>query len=479
MSNKPKNREAIPSFGPSDYLRYQVEEFGPYKTGNSLEIYRLPPAPAIQDDLRRARDLWLKKTLLEGLSNSGWSTISRSRTETIRGLTRGEWETEHMTQQMSANEALEFAKKMRDAAQAQRLSEQYNKGGLGGLPSLGEGETGEAKAKAKPAKTTLPAPAPTPAPSNEPPEAPLQPIDMEAKASASIALGPVLGGAVETLARSVAQDVVQTLRRHVAPVVLELRAPGSAPKILEGRQHPSFQETLRLVAAGVNVLLVGPAGCGKTHMSRQIAEALDLPFGAISGSAGASEAQLTGRLLPTGEGGRFEYVSTPFVDLYQEGGVFLFDEMDAFDPNALLVVNSALANGGFFVESRKAGGGDPWIKRHDKAVMIGAANTYGQGMGTMYVGRSQLDAATLDRWYVIEMDYDEELEREMGEEAVVTWVWKIRRRAREAQLRRVVSTRMISKGSAAVRAGLEISRVKRQLLAGWTKDELSKIGESV
>jgi hypothetical protein len=48
-----------------------------------------------------------------------------------------------------------------------------------------------------------------------------------------------------------------------------------------------------------------------------------------------------------------------------------------------------------------------------------AANTYGTGADALYVGRNQLDAATLDRFYVVEMDYDRKLEAKLAPEEVV------------------------------------------------------------
>lgn len=355
------------------------------------------------------------------------------------------------------------------------------------LAKLAAASKARRQGAAEPAPATQPAPQPVivqavVAPAAEPVAAPVvaaQPAPAPAAPSPGLAvLGPVFGEAVQALAEDVAERTVHRLRQIAAPATIAVSLNGREPKIIAGRQHPQFQKVLQLVGAGVNVLLVGPAGCGKSHLCEQVATALELPFGAISGSAGASEAQLTGRLLPTGEGGRFEYVSSPFVELYEEGGVFLFDELDAFDPNMLLVVNSALANGHIHIEARKASGHDAWVKRHENSVLLGAANTYGtSGGGTLYVGRSQLDAATLDRWYVVEMDYDTALEEEASDPRLLHWAWSLRQKVREAGLRRVVSTRLIQKGTKALKAGLPLKEVKEDLLRGWTRDEKAKVGE--
>lgn len=241
--------------------------------------------------------------------------------------------------------------------------------------------------------------------------------------------------------------------------------------------HPMFQKVLKLVASGVNVLIVGPAGCGKTTLAHMVAKAMKRKFGMLSCTSGASESQLTGWLLPVGAGkkaGEFTYVPSEFVKMYEEGnGIFLFDEFDAADPNMLLVINSALANGSLHVPQRHE---EPLVKRGKNFGMIAAANTYGSGADMLYAGRNQLDAATLDRFYVVEMDYDVALEKSLAPEEAVKWVWEIRSKVKASRLRRVISTRAVQKLGAALSAGIDFAEAKRDLLTGWTTDELMKVG---
>src|SRR5262245_10368722 len=155
---------------------------------------------------------------------------------------------------------------------------------------------------------------------------------------------------------------------------------------VEGKPHRALPKAL--ARARRPVLLVGPAGSGKTHLAEQVAKALGLPFAFIACSAGMSEGQLLGRLVPTGEAGKFEYLISEFVRCYENGGVFLFDEIDAADSNTLLVLNSALANGRMALPNRPE---KPFADRHPDFVCFAAANTFGTGADRMYVGRNQLD----------------------------------------------------------------------------------------
>lgn len=292
--------------------------------------------------------------------------------------------------------------------------------------------------------------------------------------------------AVRNIALEAALEVVQpiggqleAMRESIAKVaqrpILHVQIKDAPQVVIEDHVHPVFDKVLKYASAGLNVMLKGPAGCGKTHLCEMVSKAMRLPFGAISGSAGASESQLVGRLLPTGDSGRFEYHASPFVNLYENGGCFLFDEIDAFDPNMLLVVNTAAANGHFHVEARSE---KPNVMKHKTSVLLAAANTFGNGPDALYVGRNQLDAATLDRWYVIEMGYDRDFEAQLAAPEIVNWVWSLRAKVDAAKLRRVVSTRMIQKAHLATIAGTSLKDVKRELLNGWTRDELGKVGEA-
>jgi energy-coupling factor transporter ATP-binding protein EcfA2 len=318
----------------------------------------------------------------------------------------------------------------------------------------------------------------------------------DAAAAAVAALQALIGTAKpatldpEQVRAIVADEVARLAPRRViieAPQAVEL-APGD-------HLHPMFGKVLRLVRAGLNVMLVGPAGSGKTTLAAQVAKAMQLPFSTNSCSAGMSESQLSGWLLPTGDHGRFEYVPSPFVTAYENGGLHLFDEMDAADSNTLVFLNSAFANGHMSIAQRFTA---PTVTKHSQTVLVAACNTFGTGADAQYVGRNAIDAATLDRFYVIQCGYIDSLERAIaGLEPVPfaewepctvdiegdcqllgRWILALRDKAATAKLRRVISTRMIQKAVAARRAGVPMIEVRRDLLAGWTRDELAKVQES-
>lgn len=273
-----------------------------------------------------------------------------------------------------------------------------------------------------------------------------------------------------------------------------IQVPGFEPIKLEGFQHPLFEKVLRLVGAGLNVMLVGEAGTGKTFLAHQVSQAFSRDFGTVHCTAGMSESHVSGYLLPTGEAGRFEYHPAEFVRMYESGNcVFLLDEMDAADPNVLMFLNGALANGVLHIPHRLQGS---CVKRGPNVAIMAAVNTFGHGANAKYQGRNALDGATLDRFYLVEMGYDDARERAMFGTAsnqtpwkpskhvpddveireLGEWVLNLRERVRTSQLRRIVG-RTLDKALTALKVGVPMAEVKRDVLLGWTKDELVKVGE--
>jgi cobaltochelatase CobS len=243
--------------------------------------------------------------------------------------------------------------------------------------------------------------------------------------------------------RATLKDEVNTILKEAAekakPIVIK---DGAKLRKVEGVLPAEFTKMVQLANARIPILLVGPAGCGKTYLCEKLGEALGLETSDQSCSEGMSESVFNGLLLPIGKGGEFKHVPSPFMSRYEEGGVMLLDEMDAGDSNLFTYINKAIANSSYTVAQRWT---DPVVKKHKDFVLVAAANTFGHGADSMYVGRNQLDAATLDRFKVglITMDYSREVESSLAPVELCEWAWRIRDAIRVNKLRRVMSTRVI------------------------------------
>ena len=190
-------------------------------------------------------------------------------------------------------------------------------------------------------------------------------------------------------------SILESKLAGVKPEAIEIKEKKASGKTsvrkVKGVFPSYFALIVKLASIRQNVLMVGPSGSGKTFLASKVAEALELSFAFVSCSAGMSEGNLAGRLLPIEVGGRFVYVPAPFVDAYENGGVFLFDEIDSADANTLTFINAALANGHLSLPQRPD---KPVAARHEDFVCLAAANTLGHGASRIYAGRNQLDGAT-------------------------------------------------------------------------------------
>jgi len=191
---------------------------------------------------------------------------------------------------------------------------------------------------------------------------------------------------------------------------------------------------LNTIQAGIkNLWLVGPAGCGKTVMSENVAKRLKRESFVISCGLGTSATEFLGYKYPSRE-------STKFADFYEKASVIILDEFTALDPSVAQVANSALANG--FVNTTTG------IKRrHEDCIIIATSNTFGQGANRQYVSNNQLDASTIDRFVggILEVDYSIEYESQFDND-VVNYIWLLRDVIKKNALRRIASTRMIING---------------------------------
>ena len=255
---------------------------------------------------------------------------------------------------------------------------------------------------------------------------------------------------------------------------IEIKRPDGSTQRIEG-QHERFGDLLALVSAGLSVLMVGPAGGGKTEAARKVAEAIEAEnFTPLSLGPQTTQASVFGYCSATGD-----YVSTPFRRAYEGGGLILLDELDRCNERVSVTLNAAIANG-------RCAFPDGTVDRHPQCYIIAAANTTGHGADRQYVSARQQDAALLDRFAVLDWQYDLAFEtaltRQLCAEHADEWLATVRRvraRAEELGLRYVVSPRASLQGATLLAAG--VSRklaVETVLFRGWSDDDRSKV-ESV
>lgn len=199
-----------------------------------------------------------------------------------------------------------------------------------------------------------------------------------------------------------------------------------------GFYHERFEQILMQTQLDEPIMLIGPAGSGKNVAISQVADALGLHMYYTNNAS--NEFKLTGFIDAGGN-----YRDTEFYKAFKNGGVFFLDEIDNSDPSALIVINSALANGYMAFPHET-------IERHPDFRIIAAANTWGKGADLQYVGRNALDGATLDRFDNIFFDYDKRLEQALyPNDEVLQFMWAFRNAVYQSKISHIVSTRGIGK----------------------------------
>lgn len=243
----------------------------------------------------------------------------------------------------------------------------------------------------------------------------------------------------------VEQNIDQTLRNIFDRILEEytktINVPVSYNVYLNGNQvgktqggfyHEKYPQILRQIQLDEPIMLIGPAGSGKNVACAQVAESLGLHMYYTNNAS--NEFKLTGFIDAGGN-----YRDTEFYKAFKNGGLFFLDEIDNSDPSALIVINSALANGYMAFPHET-------IDRHPDFRIIAAANTWGKGADLQYVGRNALDAATLDRFDNIFFDYDRHLEECLyPNQEVLKFMWSFRDAVLQSKIPHVVSTRGIGK----------------------------------
>lgn len=176
-----------------------------------------------------------------------------------------------------------------------------------------------------------------------------------------------------------------------------------APPVAVGRQHYMMPNALAMAAAvrrtGV-VYMVGPAGTGKSTAGAVIAKAVNArKFIPITCGQSLDETDFLGFLNV--QGGFVDKWGV--ADLFENGGMLFLDEVGNNSPSGAVAVNGILVN------NEVAFAGGKVIHRHPDFMVVCADNTFGRGADAMYIGRSQLDAATLNRMCYLMWDTDWQL----------------------------------------------------------------------
>ena len=156
---------------------------------------------------------------------------------------------------------------------------------------------------------------------------------------------------------------------------------------------------VRSAVRGKNIMMTGPAGCGKTLAAKSLINGLDRPnFYFNLGATQDPRATLIGNVHFDKSKGTY-FSESLFVKAIQTpNAVILMDELTRAHPDAWNILMTVLDQGQRYLRLDEADG-QQTIKVAEGVCFVATAN-----IGNEYTATRQLDKALMDRFVVIEMD---------------------------------------------------------------------------
>lgn len=267
---------------------------------------------------------------------------------------------------------------------------------------------------------------------------------------------------IETAKPEIDKHIIETF--GILPQVHKVESPKGTREV-KGVTHEAFDKVLKLVNLDIPVFLSGAAGTGKNVICKQVAEGLGLDF--YFTNAVTQEYQLKGFIDANGT-----FHETQFYKAFTKGGLFFLDEMDGSIPETLIILNAAIANRYFDFPTGK-------VEAHPDFRVIAAGNTVGTGADIEYTGRFQLDASSLDRFALVEIDYSPAIENGVtgGNNELCAFARMFRKVTNQTGIRCLFSYRSMERISKLEEmGGFELPEIlKISLTKGLRQDDLNII----
>jgi len=156
---------------------------------------------------------------------------------------------------------------------------------------------------------------------------------------------------------------------------------------------------IRSAVRAKNIMMTGPAGCGKTMAAKALVNALDRPdFYFNLGATQDPRATLIGNTQFSKDKGTFFSESSFVKAIKTPNAVILLDELSRAHPDAWNILMTVLDGGQRYLRLDEAEG-SPIVNVAEGVTFIATAN-----IGNEYTSTRVIDRAILDRFVIIEMD---------------------------------------------------------------------------
>ena len=161
----------------------------------------------------------------------------------------------------------------------------------------------------------------------------------------------------------------------------------------------NWKYLVRSVLRGKNIMMTGPAGCGKTFAAQQVAQTIGRELHYFNlGATQDPRSTLIGNVHFDKNTGTV-FAQSPFIKAIQtENAVILLDELSRANPEAWNILMTVLDPGQRYVRLDESSDSET-IKVADGVCFIATAN-----IGNEYTSTRVMDKALMDRFVTIEMD---------------------------------------------------------------------------
>lgn len=277
----------------------------------------------------------------------------------------------------------------------------------------------------------------------------------------------------------VANDALMEMRQQIADVasstsrIITVNIPTLPEPVTIDGAHRDLPKLVARLHAGMYVLLIGPAGTGKSYMAHDAAKGLGVPCYDLSVTTQTQEWKVAGAHSAV------TFIRGTIREAYENGGVLLIDEFDNGSPNFLAGLNLLLSSDTYTFADGET------VQRHPQFYVVGTANTIGEGGTAQYRARQALDAATLDRFTFMFVDIDPAIEEMLAAQYLedvtvradlLRLVRVSRQNGTDNNLRVVITPRATLDGAKMLALGEPMENVIRdRIIRGCSPDIAEKI----